>query len=134
MNRNQEGKFVSGEWVNGEWLQAMFLPLTTHQPVVFWIVPHRIASQLNPSVFTAKVTHESTCQFLRPSNALGTLQGDGWEIEMESEAWIFAKHADVADEISARKRLDHSNLLTSGSIRVDFQDFRRRIQKSVASG
>jgi hypothetical protein len=86
-------------------------------------------------------------QFLRPSNALGTLRGDGWEfstsginyqrsasnipplqkIEPESETWIFAKHAEVPDEIAARKRLDHLNLLTSGSIRIDFQDFRKRI-------
>jgi hypothetical protein len=76
------------------------------------------------------------------------LQADGWvfltsdihyqrsqgnppslqKIEIESEAWILAKHADVPDEMAARKRLDHLNLLTSGSIRIDFQDFRRRIR------
>ncbi len=90
-------------------------------------------------------------QFLRPSNALGTLQGDGWEfltsdihyqrspvnipllqkIETESEAWIFAKHADVPDEIAARKRLDRLGLLTSHSIRIDFQDFRTRIREAL---
>jgi hypothetical protein len=67
-------------------------------------------------------------QFLRPSNALGTLRGDGWQVEPESEAWIVAKHADVPDETAARRRLDHLNLLTSGSIRIDFQDFRKRIR------
>jgi hypothetical protein len=85
-------------------------------------------------------------QFLRPSNALGTLQADGWffftpgihhprspgsfpplqKIETQSEAWILANHGDVPDEKAARKRLDHLNLLTSGSIRIDFQDFRTR--------
>jgi len=69
-------------------------------------------------------------QFLRPSNTLGTLRGDGWEVEPESETWILAKHADVPDEMAARKRLDHLNLLTSGSIRIDFQDFRKRMSRS----
>jgi hypothetical protein len=61
-------------------------------------------------------------QLLRPSNALGTLQGDGWEVQTDNETWVFAKHADVSDEMAARMRLNHLDLLTSAFIRIDCQN------------
>jgi hypothetical protein len=67
-------------------------------------------------------------ELLRASNVLGTLQGDGWKVETESETRIFANHPEVPDEIAARKRLNDLDLLTSGSIRIDFQTFRRKIR------
>jgi hypothetical protein len=60
-------------------------------------------------------------QLLRPSNVLGTLHGDGWETQTDNQTWVFAKHADVSDEMEARMRLNHLDLLTSTSIRIDFQ-------------
>jgi hypothetical protein len=59
-------------------------------------------------------------QMLRPSNLIGTLQGDGWVVETKSKISIVAKHPHVPDEIAARNRLNQLDLLTSGSIRIDF--------------
>jgi hypothetical protein len=97
-------------------------------PIVFWEELNSVALQLTALLLPRRSFMNLHLQFLRPSNALGTLQGDGWEIEPESETWILVKHVDVPDEIAARKRLDRLGLLTSRSIRIDFQDSRRRIR------
>jgi len=122
-------------------------------PMVHGDVLNTITTQVNALLLQRKSFMNLLIQFLRPSNALGTLQVDGWEfltsgihyqrsprnspplqkIETERETWILAKHADVPDEIAARKRLDRLNLLTSGSIRIDFQDFRRKSERLLAS-
>ena len=116
-------------------------------PIVFWKELNSVALQLTAILLPRRSLMNLHLQFLRPSNALGALQSDGWEfltsgihyqrspgnipplqkIETESETWIFAKHAEVPDEIAARKRLDRLGLLTSASIRIDFRDFRTRI-------
>jgi hypothetical protein len=41
-------------------------------------------------------------------------------VETKSKNSIFAKHRHVPDEIAARHRLHRLDLLTSGSIRIDF--------------
>ncbi len=61
-------------------------------------------------------------QLLRQSEHLHqTLRNDGWSVEVEENDSISARHPLVLDEGTARSRLHGLRLLTSRSLRIEFQ-------------
>ena len=67
-------------------------------------------------------------QLLRQSEDLRQkLQNDGWKVEPEKHDSIFARHPLVLDEEAARSRLHHLHLLTSRSLRIEFDRIRAHI-------
>jgi hypothetical protein len=48
------------------------------------------------------------------------LQADGWTLEGGGGDTFLAEHPDVADQATARCRLDRLGLLTSSGLRIDF--------------
>jgi hypothetical protein len=61
-------------------------------------------------------------RFLRRADSLKqVLQKDGWKLVQH-----MATHPDVRDEQSARNRLSDIGLLTSPSVRIDFERARHR--------
>ena len=51
------------------------------------------------------------------------LQNDGWKLKSESSEILFACHAAVDSEQAARRRLHSLGLLTSATLRIEFQPF-----------
>jgi len=51
------------------------------------------------------------------------LQSDGWELKFESSETRSASHAAVDSEHAARRRLHSLGLLTSATLRIEFQPF-----------
>jgi hypothetical protein len=49
-----------------------------------------------------------------------TLRADGWTVEVCPENLLLVGHPSVADEASARDRLDHLGLLTATCLRIEF--------------
>jgi hypothetical protein len=49
------------------------------------------------------------------------LLADGWEVESGPEHSLLISHPGVPDEEAARERLDRLGLLTSPSLRIDFE-------------
>ncbi|HEV3260385.1 MAG TPA: hypothetical protein VG013_26250, partial [Gemmataceae bacterium] len=48
------------------------------------------------------------------------LQADGWTVVIEGKDRVRARHPAVPDEVTARSRLQHLGLLTSGALRICF--------------
>ena len=54
------------------------------------------------------------------------LQRDGWKLKAESSDTLSACHAAVDSEPAARQRLHSLGLLTSATLRIEFQPFNMR--------
>jgi hypothetical protein len=61
-------------------------------------------------------------QLLRQGEAVkNRLQHDGWKLKAESSDTLSAWHAAVGSEAAARRRLHGLGLLTSATLRVEFE-------------
>jgi hypothetical protein len=53
-------------------------------------------------------------------NVLEMLRHDGWSLEFEGGSYAVVSHRDVPDEPAARRRLTRLGVLTSRSVRIEF--------------
>jgi hypothetical protein len=58
------------------------------------------------------------------------LQQQGWRLHQEERGYT-AHHEAVRDEQTARRLLQHLGLLTSSSVRIEFERLRRRQRAHV---
>jgi hypothetical protein len=56
-----------------------------------------------------------------PDRLRERLLHDGWKLEEMRDGSVQARHAEVPNEVAARKRLCKLGLLTSGQVRVEFR-------------
>jgi hypothetical protein len=61
-------------------------------------------------------------QFLRESEAIRKkLEKDGWDFEWKQDGSLMVRHDLVRDQSACRSRLHHLGLLTTSSVRIEFE-------------